>query len=64
MEGKEGKERKRDRIRDRLGRYTGKEEGIVSEEMKVLNLLPGSKNLLSTAMNTKFAIKQTNYNLS
>ena len=27
--GKEGKERRRERIRDRIGRYIGKQEGIV-----------------------------------
>ena len=39
--GKEGKERRSERIWDRMGRYIGKGEGIVSEETKVLNLLLG-----------------------
>ena len=41
--GLEGKERRRERIRDRMEWYIEKEEGIVSEETKVLNLLPGRK---------------------
>ena len=57
MEGKEGKERKRDRIRDRMGRYIGKEEGIVSEEMKVLNLLPGRKNFVEPYNEYKICYK-------
>ena len=46
MEGKrkEWKERRREKIRNRMGRYIGTGEGIVSEEAKVLSLLPGRKN--------------------
>ena len=38
-EKKEGRER----ILDTMGRYIGKEEGIVQEETKVLSLLLGRK---------------------
>ena len=46
MEGKrkEWKERRQEKIQNRMGRYIGTGEGIVSEETKVLSLLPGRKN--------------------